>query len=156
MESWLVGGSGATGASDIILLSNPGSVPATVQLTTFGAGGEATPDGGADIVVAPGTQRPIPLAGLVLGESAPVIRVSAVGAPIHASLQTSITRTLTPGGVDQVGAVQAPEVSQTITGVTVTGSPSAQGAASAATVLRVLSPSAAATATVTVTCCGGR
>ncbi|GAA1985113.1 DUF5719 family protein [Microbacterium pumilum] len=150
MESWLVGGSAATGAADIVVLSNPGAVPATVQLTTYGASGALAPEGGADVVVAPGTQRFVPLAGLVLGEAAPVIRVSAVGAPVRASLQASITRTLTPGGVDQVGAVPAPEAAQTIAGVTVTTS-AAPGESDATTVLRVLSPAVAATATVTVT-----
>jgi hypothetical protein len=105
--------------------------------------------------VPPATQRLIPLAGLVLGESAPVIRVSAVGSPVHASLQTSITRTLTPGGADQVGPVQAPEPFQTIAGVSVTAAPSAGGDTDAPTVLRLLSPGAAATATVTVTSVGG-
>lgn len=155
MESWLVGGSGATGAADIVIISNPGTVAATVQLTTYGAGGASSPPGGVDVVVPPATQRLIPLAGLVLGETAPVIRVSAVGAPVHASLQTSITRTLTPGGADQVGPVQAPEPAQTIAGVTVAASPEAQDASGAATVLRVLAPASAATATVTVTAVGG-
>ena len=151
MESWLIGGSGATGAADIVLLSNPGVVPATVQLTAFGVEGESSPPGGADVVVPPGTQRIIPLAGLVLGESAPVIRVSAIGAPVHASLQTSITRTLTPGGADQVGPVQSPDTTQIIAGVTVTTSPGSIDASDAPTVLRVLSPAATASATVTVT-----
>lgn len=151
LESWLVGGSGETGAADLVLLSNPGVVPATVQLTVYGAAGAQTPPGGADVVVAAGTQRLVPLAGLVLGEVSPVVRVSAEGAPVHASLQTSITRVLTPGGVDQVGAIPEPEVSATITGVTVTRNPGAEGASDAGTVLRVLSPSSDATVRVRVT-----
>ncbi|MDY0909018.1 DUF5719 family protein [Microbacterium sp. CFBP9034] len=151
LESWLVGGSAETGAADLVLLSNPGAVPATVQLTTFGAGGPLTPPGGSDLIVSPGTQRVVPLAGLALGEASPVIRVSAVGAPVHASLQTSITRTLTPGGVDQVGAVAEPTPIQTITGITVTRTPGSEGASDAATVLRILAPSADASAVITVT-----
>lgn len=151
MESWLIGGSATTGAVDIVLLANPGVVAATVQLTAYGVGGAQTPPGGTDLVVPPGTQRAVPLAGLVLGETAPVIRVSATGAPVHASLQTSITRTLTPGGVDQVGPVQAPEPSVMIPGVTVTSSPGGEDARGALTVLRVLAPGTDATATVTVT-----
>lgn len=151
LESWLVGGSGETGAADLVLLSNPGVVPATVQLTVYGASGAQTPPGGTDVVVAAGTQRVVPLAGLVLGEASPVVRVSAVGAPVHASLQTSITRTLTPGGVDQVGAIPEPEASTTITGVAVTRAPGDEGASDAATVLRMLSPSADTTASVRVT-----
>ena len=151
LESWLVGGSGETGAADLVLLSNPGVVPATVQLTVFGAAGAQTPPGGTDVVVAPGTQRVIPLAGLVLGEASPVVRISAVGAPVHASLQTSITRTLTPGGVDQVGAITEPLPEQTITGIAVTRAPGADGASEVGTLLRILAPSADATAAITVT-----
>lgn len=155
LESWLVGGSGETGAADLVLLSNPGVVPATVQLTVFGASGEQTPPGGTDIVLAPGTQRVIPLAGLTLGEASPVVRVSAVGAAVHASLQTSITRTLTPGGVDQVGAIPEALETQVITGVAVTRNPGAEGASDVATVLRLLSPSADTTASIVVTPVGG-
>ncbi|MCC2033423.1 DUF5719 family protein [Microbacterium allomyrinae] len=154
LESWLVGGSGATGAADLVLVSNPGTVAATVELTVYGAEGEQSPPGSSALIVAPGTQRIVPLAGIALGEESPVIRVSAVGAPVHASLQTSIMRTLTPGGVDQVGAVPQPEQTQTITGVAVTGAPGVSGASDEATVLRILSPSADATATVTVTATG--
>ncbi|GAA1946197.1 DUF5719 family protein [Microbacterium deminutum] len=153
LESWLVGGSGATGASDIVVLSNPGTVAATVQLTTYTSSGAQTPPGG-ELTLPAGTQEFVPLGGIALGEVAPVIRVSAVGAPVRASLQTSITRTLIPGGVDQVGAASAPEKAQTIAGVTVTSAPGAEGASNATTVLRMLSPAAPATATVTVTAVG--
>jgi len=153
LESWLVGGSGATGAADLVLLSNPGTVAATVQLTVYGVAGPQTPPGGADLVVAPGTQRVVPLAGIALGEENPVVRVSAVGAPVHASLQASITRTLTPGGVDQVGPIAAPAALQVIAGVAVTRTP-AQDGSEGATMLRMLSPSVATTATVTVTAAG--
>jgi len=153
LESWLVGGSGATGAADLVLLSNPGTVAATVQLTVYGVAGPQTPPGGADLVVAPGTQRVVPLAGIALGEENPVVRVSAVGAPVHASLQASITRTLTPGGVDQVGPVAAPAALQVIAGVAVTRAP-AQDGSEGATMLRMLSPSVATTARVTVTAAG--
>ncbi|MCH6231333.1 DUF5719 family protein [Microbacterium sp. CFH 31415] len=154
LESWLVGGSGETGASDLVLLANPGVVPARVQLTVYGADGPTTPPGGTDLVVPAGEQRVVALAGLLIGEASPVVRVSAVGAAIHASLQASITRTLTPGGVDQVGAVAEPQAVQTITGVAVTRNPGADGASDAATVLRVLSPSTDTTAKITVTATG--
>ncbi|MBW9119433.1 large extracellular alpha-helical protein [Microbacterium trichothecenolyticum] len=154
LDSWLVGGSGATGAADLVLLANPGAVPATVQLTVYGVDGPQTPPGGTDLVIAPGTQRVVPLAGLALGEETPVVRVSAVGAPIHASLQASITRTLTPGGVDQVGPIAHTENTQVITGITVTRPTDADGAANETTVLRMLSPSLPATARVSVNSAG--
>lgn len=155
LDSWLVGGSGATGAADLVLLANPGTVPATVQLTVYGTTGPQTPPGSTDLVVPPGTQRVVPLAGIALGEETPVVRVTAVGAAIHASLQTSITRTLTPGGVDQVGPLPQAELSQTITGITVARGESADAAApEESAVLRMLAPAAATTARVTVTSAG--
>jgi len=154
LDSWLVGGSASTGAADLVLLANPGTVPATVQLTVYGVDGPQSPPGGVDLVVAPGTQRVVPLAGLALGEETPVVRVSAVGAPVHASLQASITRTLTPGGVDQVGPIAHTDTTQVITGITVTRPTGEDGAADETTVLRVLSPSLPATARVRVTSAG--
>ena len=153
-ESWLVGGSAATGAADLVLLANPGDVPAVVQLTVFGASGPETPPGGADLVVAPNAQIVVPLAGLLLGEESPVVRVTAAGAPVQAALQASITRTLVPGGVDQVGAIALPETRQIIPGVAVIRTPGEAEASFAASVLRVLSPVSDASATVTVTAVG--
>ena len=147
-ESWLVGGATTTGSADIVIISNPGAVAATVELTVFGTGGPVVPPGG-DLVVAPGTQQALSLAGLALGQDSPVIRVSATGAPVTAVLQTSLTRTLVPGGVDQVGAIEKPENEIVIPGVAVAR---ADGPGTdAATVLRVLAPSADTTAHVTVT-----
>ena len=67
-DSWLVGGATRTGSADLVVLSNPGDVPATVQLTVYASGGALTPPGGRDIVIGAGSQAVVPLAGLVLGE----------------------------------------------------------------------------------------
>lgn len=147
MESWVVGGATTTGSSDILLIANPSDVAATVELAVFGTAGPSVPPGGK-LVVAPQTQRAIPLSGLALGEASPVIRVSAIGAPVSAALQAGITRTLLPGGVDLVGAIQAPEQSLAIPGVSVVD---ADGPAiEAATFIRLLSPSADTTASITL------
>lgn len=153
-ESWLIGGAGTTGSADIVLLANPGAVPATVQLTVYGTNGPVVPPGGSSIVVPAGTQLAVPLAGLALGEASPVVRVSATGAPVTAALQTSTTRTLVASGVDQIGAVPASAPDVTIPGVAVTAAPSAAGASAASTLVRMLSPLGAASATVTVTAVG--
>lgn len=147
-ESWLVGGSGVLGASDLLLLSNPRDVPATIEVTVHGATGAVVPAGGR-LVVPARTQRVLPLAGLALGEQQPVLRVSATGAPVQAALQTSMTRTLIPGGVDQVGSTAVPQTALTMTGVTILAQ---RGEASdATTIVRMLSPSTDTTATVTLT-----
>lgn len=151
LESWLVGGSAAVGAADLIMLSNPGEVAAQVDLTVYGGAGMDAPAAGAGIVVPAGSQRIVPLASLGIGEEAPVVRVTASGAPVHASLQTSIIRTLVPGGVDHVGATSTPTQRQVIPAVTVTRAPGEEGATDVTTLLRVLAPSDDGEATVTVT-----
>ncbi|MBN9192795.1 DUF5719 family protein [Microbacterium sp.] len=152
-ESWLVGGATTTGSADLVLLANPGTVAATVDLTVYGAQGRQVPPGGSGIVVPAGTQRVVPLAGLVLGEEAPVVRVTASGAPVQAALQSSITRTLVTGGVDQEGAIVGSARSQVVPGVRVTVAP---GGNEPTTVARLLAPAASTTATLTVTDAGGK
>jgi len=148
MESWLVGGSAVTGASDLLLLANPAGVTAEVDLTVYGADGPTVPAAAAGIIIPPRTQRVLPLAALALGEENPVVRVNASGAPVQASLQASITRTLLPGGVDQVGVTAAPATTQVIPAFTVTVAPGEEGASEPATVLRLLAPSADSEVTV--------
>jgi hypothetical protein len=155
LESWLVGGATTTGSSDVVLLANPGEVPATVALTVYGVDGPQTPPGTDGIVVAPGTQELVPLAGIGVGEEAPVVRVTASGAPVSAALQSSITRTLLPGGVDQIGAIAAASENVVIPGVSVTETAVAAAEAGATTRVRLLSAQDATTATVTVTAVGG-
>ncbi|SDQ79980.1 DUF5719 family protein [Microbacterium sp. cf332] len=123
MESWLVGGSAATGASDLVLLTNPGDVAATVDLRVFGTDGAQDPVAGQDIVVAARSQRAIPLAALQRGEETPVVQVTSDGAPVRASLQSTLTRTLIAGGVDQIGASALPSAVQVIPAVDVTVAP---------------------------------
>lgn len=156
MESWLVVGSGTTGAADLVVLANPGLVPAVVTLTLYGSAGETAPPAGQSIVVAAGTQRVIPLAALALGEENPIIRVTAAQAPVQASVQTSLTRVLDPSGVDQVAAIGAPGADIVIPGVPVTLAPGDPGASDVPTSLRLLAPAQTGEATVTVTDSSGR
>lgn len=149
MESWLVGGSAATGASDLILLTNPGEVAATVDLRMFGVDGAQDPVAGRDIVVAARSQRVIPLAALGRGEESPVVQVTAEGAPVRASLQSALTRTLIAGGVDQIGASALPAPQQVIPAVDVTVGPDAAAAAGGLSV-RLMATAGDTVAAVTV------
>ncbi|WP_405373207.1 MULTISPECIES: DUF5719 family protein [unclassified Microbacterium] len=145
MESWLVAGSGLTGAADLVVIANPGDVASRVDLTVFGAEGSVAPEAGADILVPAGSQRVVPLASLALGEANPVVRVTAAQAPVQATLQSSLTRTLVPGGIDQSDATSRPATQQVIPGIAAAGGPGAD------TIVRVLAPSDDTTASVTVT-----
>ncbi|WP_336631603.1 MULTISPECIES: DUF5719 family protein [unclassified Microbacterium] len=149
-ETWLVGGAATTGASDLVLLANPGDVPALVTLTVYGATGMTAPAAGKGIVVPARTQRVIPLASLAIGEESPVVHVLSSQAPVRAALQTSLTRILVPGGVDQVGDAGSPATSLVIPGVPVTVPPGDEGSSNVTTSVRLLSPSGAGTATVEV------
>ncbi|MGU3358419.1 DUF5719 family protein [Microbacterium sp. M4A5_1d] len=149
MESWLVGGSAATGASDLVLLTNPGDVAATVDLRVFGADGMQEPVAGQGIVVGARSQRAIPLAALRRGEQSPVVQVTAQGAPVRASLQSTLTRTLIAGGVDQIGASALPAPQQVIPAVNVTVAPDS-GASAGGLSVRLMATAADAGASVTV------
>lgn len=149
MESWLVAGSAATGASDIVLLTNPGDVAATADLRVYGADGAQDPVAGQSVVVAARTQRAVPLAALRRGEESPVVRVTAAGAPVRASLQSALTRTLIAGGVDQVSAAAPPATTQIIPAVDVTVAPDSGSSAGGMSV-RLLATSADTTASVVV------
>ncbi|WP_345751184.1 DUF5719 family protein [Microbacterium rhizophilus] len=147
MESWIAGGDTETGTTGILLIANPGDVNATVQVTVYGVAGAVTPPGAEAIPVPARTQVALPLAGLADGEQSPVLRITATGAPVRASLQSSLVRTLDPGGIDTQSAVR-PATTQVIPGLRVVGD--AAETEGAATIARLLSESDT-TATITVT-----
>ena len=141
-ESWLVGGSVATGTEDIVTLTNPGDVAATVTLAVFGEKRSSS-----NVVVPPATQVALPLASIAAGNQAPVIRVSTTGSPVRAMLQSSLTRTLDPAGIDLQDAVAGPQQHPVIPGVQVFP---VDGDDSEMAVLRLLAPDTDAQAQVTV------
>lgn len=148
-ESWLVGGATTTGWSAFVQLSNPSAVAATATLTVFTESG-ATP-AGASVVVPPRSQRVLPLAGLAVAAENPVVRVTAEGAPVTATLQSNRIRTITPSGVDVQSAIALPDLQQVIAGVVVPARRTAAQTDAVTTVVRVLAPSSDGTAVVTVT-----
>lgn len=151
MESWIVGGDVATGTTGILFVANPTDANAVVSLDVFGVEGVTTPAGADAIAIPAGAQVPIPLAGIAGGEEAPAVRVTAVGSPVRVTLQSSIVRTLEPGGIDLQPAV-APAATQVVPGVNVT--PEASEGENSSGLIRLLSTSDA-TATVTVLPEGG-
>jgi len=114
-----VGGSNALGQTSLVLLSNPSAVQATVDLTIYGESGPVAASGSSGIVVAPGTQRVVPLAGLAPAVTAPVIHVQTTGGQILASIQQSYVNGLDPEGVELVGPTNEPATHQVIAGMTI-------------------------------------
>lgn len=140
-ESWLVGGAVDTGTSDLIILSNPGDVPATATLTVFGL--EQTQ---SSTVVPAGTQLSVPLSSIAAGAEDPVVRVTASGAPLRAELQSSLIRTLDPSGIDLQDSTGAPGDALTFAGVQVV----TKSADSALTVVRLMATDQSTEARITV------
>ena len=116
MESWIVGGAASTGTSDIVLIANPSDVTATASFTVYGSTG---PTRTSDIVLAPRTQVSVPLAAGAAGESTPIVRVTATGAPLRTMLQSSLIRVLDPSGIDLQDGTGQPQRSQVLAGVQV-------------------------------------
>lgn len=141
-ESWLIGGAVSTGAGDVVVLSNPGEVPATLTLTVYGGEQEQT----SSTVVPAHTQVAVPLASVAAGRQQPIVRVTATGSPVRAVLQSSLVRTLDPAGIDLQDSAGAPERRLGFAGVQVV----APASDSATTLLRLLSPEGASEATVIV------
>lgn len=118
-DGWLVAGSTAVGQTSLILLSNPSDVAATVDLTLYGEGGVVDAPGSTGILVQPGSQRVIPLAGLAPNLNSPVIHMTTRGGQVVASLQQSVISGLIPGGIELAGTTASPAIEQLISGFTV-------------------------------------
>lgn len=140
-ESWLVGGSVETGTNDLIVLSNPGDVTATATMTVFGLAQTSTTQ-----LVPAGTQMSVPLSSIAAGTQDPVVRITAAGAPLRATLQSSLIRTLDPSGIDLQDSAGPPSNSVVFAGVQVL----AKSADTPLTVLRLLATDQTTQARVTV------
>ncbi len=116
-EGWLVAGSTITGRQGVVSLANPGSVPATVDLTVYGESGPIVAPAGRGILLQPGERRAIGLSGLVPTEPSPVIRVQASGTPVSVTLHAGLTRGLDPDGADLVGLQAPPSTTRVLPGL---------------------------------------
>ena len=145
-DSWLVGGSTATGRTTLITLSNPSGVDATVTLTIYSETGVVIAAGTDGIVVKAGSQKVLPLAGFAPGVVSPVVRVQSRGGSVVANLQQTTVRVLDPGGVDIVDPTSAAGQRTVIPGVVLTTSDavaakqSRPGYDDLAAVIRALAP----------------
>ncbi|ROQ36625.1 hypothetical protein EDF46_3168 [Frondihabitans sp. PhB188] len=128
-STWLVGGSTDTGRTTLISLVNPTDVNSTVDLSVFGESGTVDGPGLTGIVVAPNSQKVVPLSGFATGLTSPVVHVTSTGGQIVADLQVSVVRTLRAGGLDTVSASAAPASTVTVPGIVVRGGDALQAKA---------------------------
>lgn len=120
-DMWLVGGSTEVGRTTLLTLANPTDVTATVTVEVFTEQGYVDAVIGEGIVVLPGEQRIVSLAGYAPDALAPVVRVLSNGGQVLANLQQSVTRTLIPSGVEWVAPASGLATQQIIPGVFVAG-----------------------------------
>ncbi|WP_285243705.1 DUF5719 family protein [Pseudarthrobacter sp. fls2-241-R2A-127] len=116
-DQWLAGASTTVGRTSVLALTNASSTPATVSLELYGGAGQIQAPGSRGLLVAPGTTRSVVLAGLAPNVPQLSVRVRSAGGPVAASIQQSVLRGLTPGGVDFIAPGAAPSVRQVVTGV---------------------------------------
>ena len=145
-EGWFVGIDARTGSSGVLVLTNPGSVTASVSLTAYGVAGPAASS--QKLVIPGGTASAIAVASLTGGDGAPVLRLQSDGAPVQASLQSAAVRGLLPVGIDVQDVVATPSTVQIIPGAAVV-------VPGAATALRLMATESSATAQVTVSDASG-
>jgi hypothetical protein len=117
-------------------------VPSTVTLSVYGE-----TKGVRTVIVPARTQTALPLTSIAAGNTAPVVRVGAVGAPVRAVLQSSLVQVLDPAGIDLQDAVPGPQQKLVLTGVQAFAS---DGDDAEMAVLRLLSPGADARVQVRV------
>lgn len=118
-ESWLLAGATDVGRSGLVLLANPGLVSSTVDVRVHGETGAVDAPGGLGIVVPPGTQRVVSLAGLAPNVRSTAVHVTSTGGPIAAALQHSVVVGLDAAGVELSTPTASPAERQVIPGFTV-------------------------------------
>lgn len=113
-SAWLVGGDTTTGRQAALSISNPGSTSALVDVDIWGANGPIQSPASKGLLIRPGAQRILSLAGMAPDESAPVIRVTSSGSAIVAELHASIFRGLEPDGLAVIAGQPSPSTERLI------------------------------------------
>ncbi len=120
-DPWLVGGATDDGSTAHLVLVNPGTTPARVTWTAWGAAGpvDLTSD---QVLVAPKSVEVVNLGGAAGVQPALVTHVVASGGQVWAHVQDSAIDGYTAAGTDLVVAGGAPATRQTVPGLLVDGS----------------------------------
>ncbi len=118
-DTWLVGGGTVPGRRARLLLANPSTAPAVVDVTVYGPKGLVQAPAGTGVVVPPGGQKALFVDALAPGLTAIAVRVQARTGRIVALLHDSLLRGSTPGGTDDVQPAADPATRQVVPGIAV-------------------------------------
>jgi hypothetical protein len=122
---WLLGGDTTTGRETLLLLSNPSTVPATVNLEVYAEGGQVQASGLSGIAVSAGETQVVPLSSLIPETRSFAVQVSSRGASVGAWLQQRTVRGLLYAGADFVSPLTEINKSLSIPGILVRGAKAA-------------------------------
>jgi len=138
VDQWLVGGATDDGSTAHLVLVNPGTTPARVVWTVWGAGGpvDLTSD---QVLVAPKATEVVNLGGPAGPQKALVTHVVASGGQVAAWVQDCAITGFTAAGTDFVVASAPPATRQSVPGLVVEAE-SADTAGLVGPTLRLLAP----------------
>ncbi len=120
-QHWLVGGDTGTGRETLLLLSNPSTVPATVNLQVFAEGGQVSASGLTGIAVSAGETQVVPLSSVIPETRAFAVEVQSRGAAIGAWMQQRTVRGLLYAGADFVSPLTEVNTSLVLPGILIRG-----------------------------------
>lgn len=120
-ESWLVGGATDVGESTVLQLMNPSGNSVEAKVEVWGDVSKVDFARGEKITIPPFGAESLPLESQLDGLQRLVVRVTANGAGVAASLMTHSLTGWTAGGVSLVHATTPPAKNQVIPGVVIDG-----------------------------------
>jgi hypothetical protein len=115
-EAWLVGGGGAPGRQERLVLANPGGNEVTADVRVHGGAGPVAEvaDG---VVVPPRGRTVLLLDALAPTERAPAVHVTVEGGTVAATLTDTWLDGSVPAGAESTGPAAAPARTQVVPGV---------------------------------------
>lgn len=144
-DSWLVGGSTGEGARLRLLLANPATTAAVVDVDVRGPRGRVRAASGEGVVVPGGGEVPIFVDALAPGLKQLAVHVTTRSGRVRATLHDSRLSGLSPAGADDVPVSAAPAKQQMIPGISLVngyGTTADDPSAAGSTAVRIAVPGA--------------
>jgi hypothetical protein len=121
-DLWLVGGSTVISSSADLVIDNAGSTTSDVSVEVWGPSGPVDLAGDQHVLVAPGAEQVVVLAGVAAEQRRLVVHLTAAGGNVTAHVQDSLLNGFTPEGTDLVVPGAAPATRQVVSGIVVAAS----------------------------------
>ena len=116
-DTWLVGGSTASGRRDVVYLTNTDQAPAVVDVTVYGPAGAVQAPQGQGVTVGPRSQVTLALDAMAPGLSYTAVHVHARSGRVAGALQDAAAIGAVAAGVDWVPPSVLPGRSLTVVGI---------------------------------------